>query len=387
MESRRELKKRADAAELLAAERLDLLSEIETSRSWRVTAPLRRAGARLRGGAPSGNGAVAPPPAVTLPPGPAFTPEPTDAHDLWKRPWHTSDDPPENVSAIPAMITPEERRLLYWLGREYYSGAGRILDAGCYLGGSTTALASGLAARPERPTERPIVTYDLFVLDFSMLIDLPADTALDEGESFRGLFDENVEPYADLVEVRAGNVLDIGWSGEPIEIAFLDLLKTWPVNDYVTREFFGHFIPGRTILLQQDFVHEFAPWIHVTMGMLAPYFELLDAFDWCSATYLLQEPIPREVLETRTRKDLTPKQIVEYMDRAIAPMSGDARGTLEVAKAVLLLLVEGPEAMRRQLDLVDEKYPHSERIQRSVELAYGWGMMMGYRELRLRGKR
>jgi hypothetical protein len=387
MESRRELKKRADAAEQLADERLALLTDFENSHSWRMTAPLRKAKARMRGSAPADNGAAPAAPVETPAPEPSFTPEPTDSHDLWQRPWRDSDDPPENVTSIPAMITPEERRLLHWLGRDYYSGAGRILDAGCYLGGSTTALASGLAARPERPTDRPIATYDLFVLDFSMLIDLPADTDLDEGESFRGVFDDNVEPYADLVEVRAGNVLDIGWSGEPIEVAFLDLLKTWPVDDYVTREFFGHFIPGRTILVQQDFVHEFAPWIHVTMGMLAPYFELLDAFDWCSATYLLQEPIPRDVLETRTRKDLTSKQIIEYMDRAIAPMSGDARGTLEIAKAVLLLLVEGPDAMTRQLDLVDERYGHSERIERSIELALGWGMIMGYRELRLRGKR
>ena len=43
------------------------------------------------------------------------------------------------------MVGFEERRMLYWLGAEHYSGAGVIVDAGAYLGASAFALSAGLA--------------------------------------------------------------------------------------------------------------------------------------------------------------------------------------------------------------------------------------------------
>jgi len=51
--------------------------------------------------------------------------------------------------AVPTMLSEEEIRLLRWATHEYYEGEGEIIDAGCFLGGSTMALAEGLA-RNER---------------------------------------------------------------------------------------------------------------------------------------------------------------------------------------------------------------------------------------------
>ena len=378
-------------AEELADLRLRVVREIVESRSWRMTAPFRNASARLRG--------VPPPELPAEPPLPAppervepgtFTPPRTDTGEgegLRARPWRSIDGPPAAAREIPAMIIDDERRLLYWLARDYWSDAGRILDAGSYLGASTAALAAGLAARDQPPGSAPIASYDRFILDYFMLPHLPQDSELDEGDSFRELFDRNLEPWAHFVEVREGDLREIGWSGEPIEIAFFDVLKTWPLNDFVLGEFFGSMIPGRTMLIQQDFVGEFCPWVHVTMGMLDPYVELLDLFEWGSAVYLIRDPIPQAILETRTTRDLTPAQLLAFMDTAIAPASGAIRGTLEVAKGTLLRWVEGFEAMEEHLNRVEDEYEGSHRVMRSIEIVRGWGIEMGYGPLRLRGKR
>ena len=166
---------------------------------------------------------------------------------LKQRPWREAPTPPRGVLDIPTMLTEDELRLLHWLGTEYWSGEGKILDGGCFLGGSTGALASGVSTGGKAGAdERPIVTYDLFRLDQFMPVHLSEADAelLDEGDSFRPVFDRNIAPWSELVEVREGDITQHGWSGEPIEIAFLDLLKTWPLNDYVTANFFGSMIPG-----------------------------------------------------------------------------------------------------------------------------------------------
>ena len=58
---------------------------------------------------------------------------------LIRRPWRDLTLPSDAVG-IPTMLSKDERRLLYGLAREHASGEGAIVDAGCFLGGSTAAL-------------------------------------------------------------------------------------------------------------------------------------------------------------------------------------------------------------------------------------------------------
>ena len=58
-------------------------------------------------------------------------------------PWNS----PEEMSWVPTsrtMLNPEEQRMLRWIAREHYADQGAIVDAGCFLGGSTVSLAQGL---------------------------------------------------------------------------------------------------------------------------------------------------------------------------------------------------------------------------------------------------
>ena len=98
------------------------------------------------------------------------------------------------------MLSAAEVALLYWLGRDYYTGAGRIVDGGCFMGGSTVALARGLVdGGVWRGGERPIDVYDQFLTDAFMAESYFAPAGLPYGvdESFRSLF-ERQYPRAGL---------------------------------------------------------------------------------------------------------------------------------------------------------------------------------------------
>jgi hypothetical protein len=346
---------RLSEAEHLAARQAETLAEIESSFSWRITAPLRWAkGWWLRRRGPANQPKHGPPGEQAST---GLIPRSIRARGLDDRPWRREPTLPFEAADVVSMITPAERALLHWLARHYYSGDGAIVDAGCYLGGSTLALATGLDRRDTPVDGAPIYSYDLFRIDEGMTPDLFAAEGLVIGDSFRPIFERNLGSYGRFCNVVEGDIVQRGWVGDgPIEIAFIDILKCWRISQGVVEKFFPHFIPGRTILVQQDFVHEICPWIHITMAYLEPYFELLDAFDFGSAVYLLREPLPDEVLRVNIAEDLSANEKLALMDRAIEPFSGEMRGILECAKASLLYFLLGLEGMDAQLRYVEERY-------------------------------
>jgi hypothetical protein len=296
-------------------------------------------------------------------PGPLSARGPT----LRDRPWRRADGAPQGALEVTSMMTLPEKKLLYWLARHAYTGEGAILDAGCYLGGSTRALAAGLDERADLAGAKPIYSYDLFEVRDPASQAFVKEEGLEPGDSFRPLFERNVGSLLRYCNVVEGDLQDHGWvDGGPIEIAFLDILKSWDLNDLAVRTFFNSFIPGRTILVQQDFVHEYTPWVHVTMGYLDSYFELLDVFDFGSAVYLLREPIPPGALGVSIQADLSAGEKIRFMDRAIEPVSGEMRGILEGAKAFLLGQLAGPAGMIAHLHYIEARYADSDQVLRSV---------------------
>lgn len=186
-------------------------------------------------------------------------------------PWNACPFP--GRFTVPTMLTPEEVNYLHWLGRDYHTGAGRVVDLGCFFGGSTVALATGMMANPDaRP---PLLTYDSFVMDSvaeKMFLHPYRD-----GESFRPIFDVMTTRVRDAVVVREGWLPEsIDAAGErklyteqaPIEVLFVDVAKTWNVHLTVLRAFARHLIPGRSILVQQDFKHFYQFWIPIHMHQL-----------------------------------------------------------------------------------------------------------------------
>lgn len=245
---------------------------------------------------------------------------------------------PTACTSVPTMLVPDELRLLNYLAQDVYSGAGAIVDAGSFLGGSTVALAEGLRRNRRWSTKgfKAIHSYDRFeVEDWTRGVYFPEN--MPAGTSFRDQFDRNIAPYADVVEVHAGDIREHPWRGGPIEILFIDVAKHWTVCDWVTWQFFPHLIPGRSLVVQQDYLyHHWVGWLHVTMELYADYFEYVCDTEVNSAVFLNTKPIPPEVLRRHSVESLTVEERSALMDRAAARFDGKKRDLLVSAKAHFL---------------------------------------------------
>src|SRR3989441_4049677 len=165
---------------------------------------------------------------------------------LLRRPWRDVNLPPDAVG-IPTMLSKTERKLLYELARDYAADDAAIVDAGCFLGGSTAALLAGVRDRPETWTGPAVESYDLFAVEaYTIHKFFGDDPTVRVGDSFRERFDASVAGFGVPHVVHEGDITEIGWSGGPIDVLFLDVLKTPQVNDAVLRDFFPSLDPGRS---------------------------------------------------------------------------------------------------------------------------------------------
>ena len=201
-------------------------------------------------------------------------------------------DQPETFHDSVTMLSVPEQRLLYTLAKDWFSGAGALVDAGCFLGGSTIALARGLRDRTAMPPGTVVHSFDRFILDSFMIRHFCEPGRFEEGDSFLPMYERNIAGFRDLVEVHAGDVTGFYWLGGPIELLFIDIAKLWSVNDHLVADFFPHLIPGVSLVIQQDYVHEWCPWLHVTMQSLRDYFTPLGFVEHNTMVFRYERQVP-----------------------------------------------------------------------------------------------
>lgn len=224
------------------------------------------------------------------------------------------------------MLNPEEQRMLRWIARDYCQGAGKIVDAGCFRGGSTCSLAQGVR---ESGRAEIIQTYDLFVAGAYEAQVLGRNP----GDGFRDLFDEQTYAYRDLIDVHEGDITSKPWGEAPIELFFIDLSKTIDVNDYLITEFFPHLIPGRSLVIQQDYLWNYLPWLHITMEYFEDYFEELTNTGYNSVVYGVKKTIPVDAAQRGTWNAIGASTRHRLMQQAISKWSGGQKEYLVNAAA------------------------------------------------------
>jgi len=173
---------------------------------------------------------------------------------------------------VPTMLARDEQLLYLWLTARWARGAGAIVDLGCFLGGSTARLAegarlAGLASAIhafDRFGGKPGMKAKLGLGD-----DLPP---VENGDSLP-LARALLAPWAGQVTLHKGDIdARAPWSEGAIEILVMDASKTAASADRQAAAFFPGLRPGRSVLVQQDYLHWRQPWLPVQMQRLSRWF-------------------------------------------------------------------------------------------------------------------
>jgi hypothetical protein len=260
------------------------------------------------------------------------------------------------------MLSKAERKLLYTLARDYARDDAAIVDAGCFLGGSTAALLAGVQDRPDLWSGPPLESYDLFRVEAYTIPKFFADDpSMRAGKSFRRRFDANVSRFDVPHVVHEGDITEIGWSGGPIDILFLDVLKTWEVNDAVLRDFFPSLVPGRSVIVHQDYGSGWLPWIPISVELMGDSLELVDAMEWGSHVFLVADEIPATLMEHGV-SGLEMETKFRLVDQAVARAAGWVRGMLEIARTELIYERDGTDAALRDLAAIVARYSDEDLV-------------------------
>jgi hypothetical protein len=271
---------------------------------------------------------------------------------------------------IPTMIWYSEQQFLYLLAREYFRGVGVIVDAGCFFGSSTRCFTAGLRDRPDLnrllKNGQAVHSYDLGLCDDygAALINMYYGTSYKGGDSCLDFIERMMHAYqiGDCVKFFPGDIRDQTIDA-PIEVLFLDVCKTSTVNDHIVKEFFPRLIPRHSIVIQQDYLHEWLPWLHVTMGLFKPYFQFLGIVPGSpSAVWLntrrIPDPTPWE-REGRSNLYWTADlpRLLELFERGIEPLASEhQRYLVELAKSRMLAERGNKPAALRLLDRLDLRF-------------------------------
>lgn len=232
---------------------------------------------------------------------------------------------PDEVSRVPSMMSKEEKSFLYGMAKDYYIGEGEIVDAGVFLGGSTVCFGVGLRNNsnqidsPNKDTRR-IKTYEKASTNPNMVHFFKRhdiDTDILKGESFEPLLRSYIKPIEDLVELTIGDITLASWlQNQKIEILFLDVIKDPKINSHILKTFMPHLIPGRSIVVQQDYFIDRLPYLKVTQEALDPYFDYIGEIR-STALFRLNQPIPQELLENDPSQNLPKEKQLELIEKSV----------------------------------------------------------------------
>jgi|GEM_PF-761737 len=212
------------------------------------------------------------------------------------QPWRQVTLPMEGINPIPSMINEDESRYLYWIAKSWYRGEGAILDLGPLAGGSTHALAAGLdkneTALKGKKTPVKIHSYDMwqFYADWGRFF---PGVEIGELQDIMPHFIKNLGNYAKYVSPTKGNILDLKWNADPIEILFINSAKNPYENSHIIQALFPSLIPGKSVVIHQGYISSLYPWIHLTMAALWDYFTVVDSPDGGSICFVLNKKIPK----------------------------------------------------------------------------------------------
>lgn len=254
-----------------------------------------------------------------------------------------------------AMLSGNERGLLYNAGKHFYKGEGCIVDGGCFIGGSTFCLGKGLEANTNLKDEqkkKAIKSYDMFkIWTYAAKPYMPEGYEI--GDNFRPVFDENIKDIKDFVEVHAGDLMEQPSLDEPIEILFLDICKSWELERQTRKLFFKALKPG-SVIIQQDFYTTEAPWNAMIPYVLRDYITYVSGID-STAIFVVEKEIPDELCDYDL-EDNNFDEMTKILNEAISLYGQNDPTPLILSAGHLIYKFQGPRPAFSYLLSIEKKY-------------------------------
>lgn len=217
-----------------------------------------------------------------------------------KAPWLGASVEP---ITMPGMITDEEAQYYEYVGT-MFEGFGTAMELGPWLGKSTKHIIRGLQMNHQ--FSGPLFVFDDFTWRSSWMDPhTPADLRRANHANFRDLFESFVKDIKSDLQIQTAKIVDyegnehlpkIAWSGQPIEIMYVDCGRTFEVNEEWYKIFSGNFIPDVTLLVLQDWgTHRERPRLPYNQMLLFtkshPELELIhEVSEGHLATFLYRRP-------------------------------------------------------------------------------------------------
>lgn len=278
---------------------------------------------------------------------------------------------PDAVAAIPSMMSENERRFLFNIAKDYYIGAGLIVDAGTFLGASTACFGNGVTQNAnidEIRTRwvRPIVSLELGITNQQMLLSFKRHGighGLSVGDSFGPLIESHIQSVRDVIDLRLGDILETGRIDDPIkarkvpiEILFLDVLKAPAISEFAAYEYLPRLIPRRSLVIQQDYLSGDLPFIHIHQEFFASKFEYVGEIS-SSAIFRLVHRITRDEVASLFEKPLDGETQIALVSRAVQrSVDPYRRLIMAFAKLRIILNVRGLDAAKQYLAFIESEY-------------------------------
>ncbi len=199
------------------------------------------------------------------------------------------------------MTTLQEQAWCRDYGARRHTGAGALVELGCFFGSLTIPFAEGLRAAALagrlRPEQAVVDAYDVFWWHHSMeeaVAGSPLAGRLREGEWFVEICRANTAHVLPYARIHWEDLTTYQWPGGVIELLLLDCLKYDAVTNPVVRGFFPATRPGLSRIAHQDYFHFYEWWSHVIT------FEQRDLLE-------IEEEVPHSgMLVLRVTGDLGP---------------------------------------------------------------------------------
>jgi len=268
-----------------------------------------------------------------------------------------ADEVPAPVMQSLGQTTKDDRLLYYWAARKFFTGAGTIVDGGALVGSTTTAFAEGLLANSMVTNAgETILVYDLFSdandgYSANLLRGWFGETKSEDGTDydFEVHFRAATERYAHLLRIYKGDITTIGYTDtRPIEVLSIDVAKTPDIMRYMALEFFPRLAP-RSLVLHQDYIFTYQPWLTIAMEKLADLFELVyEVPTQCTAAFMPRKPISRRDVESRLESDFYSLKNASCLYRALERASTPSSKLYAMASIAYFYHVMGrPNAAKR----------------------------------------